>query len=354
MKKIIYRNLRFSVLLLLALSIATLDLFGQDTTGTGQQNGARNTGTASTNPPANSNAPANGGGGANIGAGADQSAINSKLSALLNFNFAGNNNTWTNTTPIIFYGWSLPGTVNIGHRNTKGSASVKTNGSKEDKGNKTTPLLSFSNLLQVGPYVGTTIGIKDSTSYLPAIMLPGNAGVEFNDYLTFGDDSKFSVTVAPLNLGIKFISGFTDTTLSLVQDNIRQFVGIKFQDKFSLSGQFTTGWHNASSSSEANFTKVFRRTDSKVQYWNLNFTCQVLDNLLNSGSTSSPLYLSLSLRGLVRPKDNFNLPNYRFFTIGISTDLNFKSGSSETGIPKDKDAPAPRVSRKMPTPTTLQ
>jgi hypothetical protein len=233
----------------------------------------------------------------------------SKLQPLLNFNFAGSKNTWTNLTPIVYYGWSLEGAV--------------TNHNKK----------LFGQTFQIGPYVGTTISIKDSTSYLPALMLPGNAGIEINYFLTFGDETKFSVVVSPVSASLKVVSGFTDTSISIIQHNLRHGLAIRYGDYFTLSAQYTYGWHNLTTQSEENYKKVFPNMPSMMSYWNITLNTRLSDNVLGS-STKTPIYFTITLRSLVNPGKFGNLPNSRFITVGLLTDLNLKSGANPGFTPK--------------------
>lgn len=234
----------------------------------------------------------------------------SKLDALLNFNFVGNENGWSNLTPVVFYGWTLSGKVQ----------------------RKTRHL--FGNALQIGPYVGSTIDIKDSSSYLPALLLPGNAGLEMNYFMTFGNEAKFSVVFCPINFGLKVISGYTDSSISLVQHNIRHALGIRYGDYFTLSAQYTTGWHNATSNSEENYKKLFPKVNGKVRYWNVTLNTRLSDNLFGAASKEMPLFLSVNWRSMVKPADFGNLPNARFITVGIITNIDLKSGTNPGMLPK--------------------
>lgn len=237
----------------------------------------------------------------------------SKLIPLLDFNFVGSNNKWSNLTPIVYYGWTIAGTTSY---------------KKEGKTHRL-----FGSSLQIGPYVGTTIAIKDSSSYLPALMLPGNAGVQVNYFMTFGNEKKFSVVVSPLNLGLKVVSGFSDSSISLVQHNIRHAVGIRYGDYFTLSAQYTTGWHDLTSQSEVYYKKIFPNVTQKMQYWNVSLTTRLSDDLFG-GKSQAPLYLSLNWRSLVNPSKYGNLPNTRFLTVGLITNLDLKSGSNPGLVPK--------------------
>jgi hypothetical protein len=164
-------------------------------------------------------------------------------------------------------------------------------------------------------------------------MLPGNAGVQMNYFMTFGNEEKLSVVFSPVNLGLKVISGYTDSTISIVQHSIRQFLGIRFADLITLSVQYTTGWHNLTTFSEENFEKIFKREDNKVAYWNVGLTTRLSSDLFPN-EAKTPIYLSLNWRSFARPTDKFSLPNSRIITVGIVTNINLKAGSNSGAVPR--------------------
>ncbi len=247
----------------------------------------------------------------------------SKLQPLMDFNFAGKKNSWTNLTPVIFYGWSVSS-------ETKYKKSVK---SKSTGADTTEWVRLWSNTFQVGPYIGSTIAAKDSTSFLPTLMLPGNAGIQMNYFMTFGNEKKFSVVFAPLNLGLKVISGYSDSTISLVQHSIRHFLGFRYADFLTVSVQYTKGWHNLTSVSNENFEKLFKTSDDKVSYWNVGLTTRLSEDLFPDGG-KTPIYLNVNWRSFVNPTGKFSLPNAKIITVGIATNINMKSGSYSGGLPK--------------------
>jgi hypothetical protein len=239
----------------------------------------------------------------------------SKLQPLMDFNFAGKKNTWSNLTPVIFYGWSVSSSA------------------KFQKKGKTEKVRFWDNTFQVGPYIGSTISAKDSTSFLPTLMLPGNAGIQMNYFMTFGNEKKFSVVFAPLNLGLKVISGYSDSTISLAQHSIRHFIGFRYAEFITVSVQYTKGWHNLTSVSNENFEKLFKTTDDKVSYWNVGLTTRLSEDLFPDGS-KTPVYLNVNWRSFVNPTGKFGLPNAKIITVGIATNINLKSGSYSGGLPK--------------------
>lgn len=229
----------------------------------------------------------------------DEKSSGSKLSALMDFNFAGKQNKWSNLTPAVYYGFSE-------QFKTFGAAST----------------------LQIGPYVGSTIDIKDSTSFLPALMLPGNAGVLANYSVRLGNEDNFSVVLSPLSFGLKVVSGFKDSTLSIVQHNIRHMVGIQWGKKFSLSAQYTQAWHSLISTPEENFHKIFNTAGTKVTYWNVTLTSLLAKDIIGGDKTQAPLYLALSWRSFNKPEGIYKLPNARILTLSLITDLNLTSATN--------------------------
>jgi hypothetical protein len=243
----------------------------------------------------------------------------SLLAPLLNFNFVGKQNGWSNLTPVVFYGWSITGNVK---------------GKKAKSGTGTTEKVRlFGNTFQVGPYIGSTIAIKDSTSYLPAIMLPGNAGLELNYFMTFFNEEKLSLVVCPLNFGLKVVSGFKDSNLSVVQHNIRHSIGINWANSFSLSVQYTKGWHNSTSNSEESYGKIFPEASATARYWNVSINTRLANDLFGNNN-KSPLVLTLNWRSMVAPSDFKGLPNSRFITVGLISTVDLKSGTNPGQLPR--------------------
>ncbi len=243
------------------------------------------------------------------------------LAPLLDFNFTGKKNTWSNLTPAVFYGWSF----------SKGL--TRTKKGKEDKPDKKVKL--WGNTFQVGPYIGSSIKIQDSTSYLPALMLPGNGGLQVNYFMTLFKEEKFSIVICPINFGLKVVSGFADSMPSVVQHSIRHSIAFRFADYFSASVQYTTGWHNSTTFSQENFEKIFKNRNSKVAYWNIGLTTRLSENLFGSETDKkAPMYLTINWRSLAKPSDKFNLPNSRIITLGITTTLDLKSGTNPGESPK--------------------
>ena len=240
------------------------------------------------------------------GSGAAQpTTTSSDLSPSLNLNFAGGKSAWANINPVVFYGFS------VSH---KGKA------------------IDWDMLM--GPYIGSQIPIKDNTSYLPALMLPGS-GIQFNNYFTFGQDLK--ITISPINLGLKIISGFTDSSTTILQHSIRTAIAFNYLGKLQISAQLTNGWHNSTTSSQTYFSQVFNTNNSHVEYLIVSF--QGLLPSLNSSSTNStstashPMYFVLNWQNFLS-KNLLYLPNSRFFSFGLITNIDFTSGTNPGGVPE--------------------
>jgi len=226
----------------------------------------------------------------------------SSLNALLNFNFAGSENKWTNLTPVIFYGWTADAVV------------------------KDHPKLM--NTFQVGPYIGTTLSIDNESTYMPALMLPGNAGLQANYYLTIGCEDKAKFIFSPINFGLKVISGFKDSDLGIIQHNIRHAVGFEFADFFSMSVQYSQGWHNSTDQSQKNFLEIFQNGYSKIEYWNITMNTRLSKDLVKDGNLETPLVLTISWRAISDRTHYDSFSNYRIFTVGLNTTINLKSGNN--------------------------
>lgn len=234
------------------------------------------------------------------GKGDGNSSISSVLSPLLSYNFSSGNNTLGNLTPVINYGWT------------------KTAGN----------FLGGKCMLAANPYSAGQINIKDSNAYLPALMLPGIAGLNLNMILTYGNDN-FQFIWFPLNFGLKLNTNFQDSSKIILQHNIRTGFGIKYSSLFQLGIQYTWGWHNLTSESEQAFKKVFN-----TQKMNISYITVTLETMLNNpsgsgqagGGNSSVLFLAWRC---LTNKGSFNgLPNAQILTIGFRKDINLSSLSS--------------------------
>jgi hypothetical protein len=222
------------------------------------------------------------------------------LSALLNYNFIGDNNKLSNLTPEIFLGWN-----------------EYILGTKDDL---------ISSQIKVGPFVSSLISIEDSTSYLPALMLPGNAGLVFNNYWIVKNDNH-QILLSPVNFGVKMISGFSDTTKMLLQHTLRTALGYQYKDFFSVTAVHTWGGHDLTSFSERNFQNTFNQTESNIRYLTITIQTKISkqSNPILNTENDSPLYLFATWRKFLNNNDFNNLPNDRILTFGIRKTIDFTS-----------------------------
>ena len=223
----------------------------------------------------------------------------STLAPLLNFNFAGQKNNWTNLTPAVNYGFTQSFLVSG----------------------------EWFYELHIGPYLGTTISIKDSSAYLPALMLPGNAGLEFTNFISWRNSSN-SFSFAP-SLGLKVISGFTDSALSIVQHNLKLVATFKHEELFRISAAYTWAWHNSSDYSETKFNQIFKQPPHQMEYFTIALTTKVVD----LKDSENPLYFNITWRNLFT-RDLKQYPNYRFFTVGFTANLKLQTSAATNVVNK--------------------
>jgi hypothetical protein len=204
---------------------------------------------------------------------------NSVLEPLLSYNFSGGNNNLSNLTPVIKYGW-------------------------ERKMNKKWTLA-------INPYAAGQIDVKDSTNMIPGLMLPGIAGLRINNFIEFpaGDDNG-KIVWYPINLGLKLMTNYLDSSQVLVQSNIRTGIGYSLENYFQFGISYTYGWHNITSESESHFKNIFKRNKTNISYLTV-----VLETYLKK-EVESPTLLFFEWRGLLN-KDDFRLPNSKILTIGF-------------------------------------
>jgi len=224
--------------------------------------------------------------------------LQNNLSALVSYSFLGGNNaSVSNLTPEIFYGWNKIFPIN----------------SKNKK------VFQF----KVGPYVSSQISVKDSSAFLPALMMQGNGGILFNTYFVLGDKSKF--IISPVCLGIKFLSGFSDSSITLIQHNLRFATGYQYQDLVALTIQYSIGWHNLTSQSEENYKNIFETNDLKsAHYLNITLQTKISNQKASSGNA---WYLFATWRAFLNKADFNNLPNQKILSLGIRKTLDFTAGT---------------------------
>lgn len=223
--------------------------------------------------------------------------VEKSLSALVSYNFlGGNNSSISNLTPEVFYGW---------------------NKSFDIKDKKS--IFRF----KVGPYVSSQISVQDSSAYLPALMMQGNGGLLFNTYLVFGGKNKF--IFSPLSFGLKFLSGFTDTTKTLIQHNLRFATGYQYEDVVAFTIQYTIGWHGLTSQAEENYKNVFNTVDLRpAKYLNITLQTKIASQ---KDAPENAWYLFASWRSFLNTNDYNNLPNKRILSLGVRKSLDFTAGT---------------------------
>lgn len=216
------------------------------------------------------------------------------LSALLSYNFSGGNKNLSKLTPVIYYGWNQ-----------------KINSKKDN-------LNSFTFGIQ--PYVGGQISSRDSASYIPALMLPGIAGVKIDAYWTLQNNENGAYfIVSPLNFGYKLVSNFADSSIIIAQHNIRTSLAFGYSSLFLLSAQYTYGWHNSISESEKGYASIFGKDITDIQYLNVTLQTQV-----GQLGGEAPTYLFMEWRRLLNNKAYSQFGNNSIISVGIRSDIGFK------------------------------
>lgn len=224
--------------------------------------------------------------------------LENSLSAIIGYNFLGKeNSSLSNLTPEVFYGIS-----------------------------KKHELFKISNLnyyYKIGPYVSSQISINDSSAYLPSLMMQGNGGIIFNNYITYGENNK--IIFSPISLGMKLLSGYTDNDLTIIQHNYRTSLGIQIEDLFVLTFQYTIGAHGMTSNSEENFKEIFETQDPKnAQYLNITLQSKIAKQ---EDDPDNAWYIFASWRSFLNSSDFNNLPNTKILSIGLRKSLDFTAGS---------------------------
>ncbi|WP_121811226.1 hypothetical protein [Mucilaginibacter kameinonensis] len=217
------------------------------------------------------------------------------LGALLSYNFSGNKKGLSNLTPVVNYGW------------TRTMAT-----SKDER---------FHYDLSINPYVGGQIDIRDSTSYIPGLMLPGTAGITINNFLRF-KMGKGELAWSPVNFGLKLVSNFADSTLTVVQHNLRSGLAFSYDDLFIMGIQYTYAWHNATSESEKTFKTVFNKRATDLQYLMIS-----LQTKISSKEANTPLYFFAEWRGLLNQGPYKTYDNLKILTFGFRAEMNLNFGA---------------------------
>ncbi|WP_343668423.1 fibronectin type III domain-containing protein [Chitinophaga sp.] len=231
----------------------------------------------------------------------------------LSINFAGPNTNWGNINPVVNFG------IN---KEVLGETGYLARWKKSDKTKK----ISMRWLFQFGPYMGSQFPIKDSTGYLPALFLPGS-GIQINNFFTFpaNNEGKFSVTFSPLNLGVKVMSGFTDSTVSIIQHSIRSSILLDFWNIAQLTVQYTQGWHNLSTSSEEHFKEIFKTNYTNFSYITATIGAKITN--LSDGQNNTPLYFVFRFQSVAGNRFKGELPNRRIVGFGLLANLDFRKGT---------------------------
>lgn len=226
----------------------------------------------------------------------DSNTFETYMGALANANFIGNNKFLSNLTPVI----NLGGVVNL----------------------YTSTNERFSWSLDVNPYIGGEIDTKDSTSFIPALMLYGRGGFVFNNYLNL-DYEKVHLSFMPIGFGLKFIPNLKDSGRTIIQHNLRAGIALRYADVFSVSAHLTHGWHNLTSQSKENYKKIFTNTATDITY--LTVTLQMA---LRGTKDEVTNYIYFEWRGLLskKPYEAFN--NNTILTLGLRKTLELGGGGS--------------------------
>lgn len=224
----------------------------------------------------------------------DLDDVGEDLSVMLGYNSIGKGFSLSNFIPEIFFGWNEE--IKIREK------------------------LKWR--IKVGPYTSSQIDVKDSTSFLPALMMQGNAGLVLNNFFSFKLSESHRLYFSPANFGLKLLSNFTDSTKTLIQHNIRPAFGYEFKDRLMVSFQYTLGWHNITSAGEENFEKIFKKKATDVQYINVS-----LQTRISKPEGSGGTYLLIAWRSFVNHTDFEGTPNRKILTFGIRKSIDFSQGT---------------------------
>jgi hypothetical protein len=223
------------------------------------------------------------------------------IGALLSYNFSGNKKGFSNLTPVIDYGWSK----------TLYTKKVKTGKDQTEKE-------TFKWDLSINPYAAGQIDVKDSSSFLPALMLPGVAGIRINSFLRFSAGGG-EIVWAPINFGYKLISNFADSNTIIAQHNLRTAIGYTYKDLFTIGLQYTHAWHNSTSESEKMFKKVFSSDVTDLGYLLIS-----LQTKLSNEYSQTPTYFFAEWRGVVNKEKYKAFDNLKILTLGIRANMNIE------------------------------
>lgn len=217
------------------------------------------------------------------------------FAALLGYNFSGGNTGLGNFTPAIYYGYSA------------------------------TPITKkkFNWDISVNPYVAGQISIKDSSAYVPGLMLPGTAGIKIDNFLRFKTGDVTQLALMPACFSYKLITSFGDSVNILAQHNFRSGLAFQYDDLFMIGIQYTMAWHNSTSQSEVAFEKIFDTTVTDVQYLTVSLQTK-LPSIKNS-------YLFAEWRNMMHNERLRDLPNGKIITLGVRVEMRFEHAGPAAG-----------------------
>ena len=182
----------------------------------------------------------------------------------------------------------------------------------------------------MNPYTAGQIAIEDSTTFLPALMLPGVAGLRINSFLRF-HTKKAEVVIAAPNFGFKVLSNFNDTITTIAQHNFRAAVGFRMEQLFMIGVQYTWAWHNLTSESEEAYQKLFKRSATDLSY----ITITLQTKLTAQDQAKVPTYIFIEWRAVTNTARYDTYDNNKILTVGIRSDLSWErlvpaKGSAQT------------------------
>ena len=123
-------------------------------------------------------------------------------------------------------------------------------------------------------------------------MLPGSAAININIFIPIGKYIYWS----PVDLGLKFLSGFSDSAKTIIQHNVRTAISIQLDEKLLLQAQYTWGWHNATDESQKNYNFIFNTNNSNIQYFTLT-----LQGKVSTDDAKTPNYIIIQWRNFMNP-----------------------------------------------------
>lgn len=171
--------------------------------------------------------------------------------------------------------------------------------------------------IEFRPSIATAINAGLSKYYIPALLLPSAANININTFFPLGNN----IIISPINFGLKFLGGFTDSAKTIIQHNIRTGITFSLSNLMLLQAQYTWGWHNSTDDSQRNYEYVFKNNNSSIQYLTLT-----LQGRVSASNAKTPSYIIIQWRGLTNPGQFPGLQNFRIFTIGFAATLNKSIG----------------------------